>query len=31
MMSTVTVASGTNLTPAWHDFVIPPVPPVMTE
>jgi hypothetical protein len=31
MMSTVTVASGTNLTPAWHDFVIPPVPPIMTE
>ncbi len=31
MMSTVTVASGTNLTPAWHDFVIPPVPPVMVQ
>ena len=31
MMSTVTVAGGTNLTPAWHDFVIPPVPPVMTQ
>ena len=30
-MSTVTVASGTNLTPAWHDFVIPPVPPIMTQ
>jgi hypothetical protein len=31
MVSTVTTAAGTNLTPAWHDFVIPPVPPVMTN
>jgi hypothetical protein len=31
MMSTVTQAVGTNLTPAWHDFVIPPVPPVVTQ
>ncbi len=31
MASTVTVAAGTNLTPAWHDFVIPPVPPVMVQ
>jgi hypothetical protein len=31
MMSTVTTVTGLNLTPAWHDFVIPPVPPVMTQ
>jgi hypothetical protein len=31
MMPVVTQAGGTNLTPAWHDFVIPPVPPVMTQ
>jgi hypothetical protein len=31
MMPTVTPQTGLNLTPAWHDFVIPPVPPVMTQ
>jgi hypothetical protein len=31
MMSSVTTVTGLNLTPAWHDFVIPPVPPVMTQ
>jgi hypothetical protein len=31
MMPTVTPVTGLNLTPAWHDFAIPPVPPVMTK
>jgi hypothetical protein len=31
MMSTVTQAPGLNLTPAWKDFQIPPVPPVVVK
>jgi hypothetical protein len=31
MMPTVTTVTGLNLTPAWHDFVIPPVPPIQTK
>jgi hypothetical protein len=31
MMPTVSTVTGLNLTPAWHDFAIPPVPPVMTQ
>jgi len=31
MMSTVTDSPGLNLTPAWKDFQIPPVPPVVVK
>ena len=31
MMSTVTQSPGLNLTPAWKDFAIPPVPPVVVK
>jgi len=31
MMSSVTQSPGLNLTPAWKDFQIPPVPPVIVK